>query len=104
MADDFELKEKLRQAIANTYKRDEIEIIKKTFNGEDRFSLNKEMRVCAYCRVSTDNIEQTTSYKFQRQEYTEKIMAQEKWKLVDISADEGISGTSMLHRDSFNKI
>ena len=43
MADDFELKEKLRQAIANTYKRDEIEIIKKTFNGEDRFSLNKEM-------------------------------------------------------------
>ena len=104
MADDFELKEKLRQAIANTYKRDEIEIIKKTFNGEDRFSLNKEMRVCAYCRVSTDNIEQTTSYEFQRQEYTEKIMAQEKWKLVDIYADEGISGTSMLHRDSFNRM
>ena len=104
MADNADLKEKLREAIANTYKRDEIEVIKKNFNGEDRYSLNKEMRVCAYCRVSTDNIEQTTSYEFQRQEYTEKIAAQEKWKLVEIYADEGISGTSMQHRDSFNRM
>lgn len=104
MANDFDLKEKLREAIAHTYKRDEIEIIKKNYNGEDRYSLNKEMRVCAYCRVSTDMIEQTTSYEFQRQEYTEKIAAQEKWELVDIYADEGISGTSMMHRDNFNRM
>ena len=62
MAND-ELKEKIREAISNTYKRDEIEVIKKKVNGEDRYSLNKEMRVCAYCRVSTDNVEQTTSYE-----------------------------------------
>ena len=61
MADSADLKEKLREAIANTYKRDEIEVIKKNFNGEDRYSLNKEMRVCAYCRVSTDNIEHAKS-------------------------------------------
>lgn len=62
-----ELKDKLRESIASGYKRDEIEIIKKNSSGIDRYSLNKELRVCAYCRVSTDNIEQTTSYEFQRQ-------------------------------------
>ncbi len=66
MAIDNEEKTKLRESIANGYKRDEIELIAKKSSGEDRFSLNKEMRVCAYCRVSTDNIEQTTSYEFQR--------------------------------------
>ena len=99
-----ELKDKLKESIASGYKRDEIEIIKKNSSGIDRYSLNKELRVCAYCRVSTDNIEQTTSYEFQRQEYTEKIATQEKWIMVGIYADEGISGTSMLHRDSFNKM
>ena len=99
-----ELKDKLRESIASGYKRDEIEIIKKNSSGIDRYSLNKELRVCAYCRVSTDNIEQTTSYEFQRQEYTEKIASQEKWIMVGIYADEGISGTSMLHRDSFNRM
>jgi len=104
VAIDNEEKTKLRESIANGYKRDEIELIAKNSSGEDRFSLNKEMRVCAYCRVSTDNIEQTTSYEFQRQEYTEKIESNDKWTLVDIYADEGISGTSMMHRDSFNRM
>jgi site-specific DNA recombinase len=84
VAIDNEEKTKLRESIANGYKRDEIELIAKNSSGEDRFSLNKEMRVCAYCRVSTDNIEQTTSYEFQRQEYTEKIESNDKWTLVDI--------------------
>lgn len=104
MAKDTDEKLKLREAIATGYKRDEIEIIKKHTSGVDKYSLNKEMRVCAYCRVSTDNIEQTTSYEFQCQEYTEKIAKQDKWTMVGIYADEGISGTSMLHRDSFNRM
>ena len=104
MANREDEKNKLRESIASGYKRDEIEVIKKHSTGIDKYSLNKELRVCAYCRVSTDNIEQTTSYEFQRQEYTEKIQSQEKWTLVDIYADEGISGTSMLHRDDFNRM
>lgn len=58
-------------------------------------------RVAVYARVSTDNINQTSSYELQRNHYTDLIKRNPNWILVDIYADEGISGTSLSHRDEF---
>ena len=63
-----------------------------------------QKRVAAYCRVSTQQEEQINSYEVQTRYYTEKINAEPKWKLVQIFADKGISGTSTKHRDEFNKM
>ena len=57
-------------------------------------AVKRQLRVAAYCRVSTDNEEQLTSYKAQKNYYTDKIMGNPEWTLAGIFADEGISGTS----------
>ena len=62
------------------------------------------MRVAAYCRVSTDNEEQASSYESQIQHYTEYINSKPEWEMVRVYADEGISGTSTAHRDGFNQM
>lgn len=61
-------------------------------------------RVAAYCRVSTDSEEQTTSYHAQKEFYTEKIMKNPDWEFAGLYADEGISGTSAKHRKQFLKM
>lgn len=61
-------------------------------------------RVCAYCRVSTDMDTQVTSYELQVQNYTEYITSNEEWEFAGIYADEGISATSLKHRDDFNRM
>ena len=61
-------------------------------------------RVAAYCRVSTDSEEQLMSYVTQKQAYEDLINGRQDWELVGIYADEGISGTSMKHRDEFNRL
>lgn len=58
-------------------------------------------QVAVYARVSTDDVNQTTSYELQRNHYMDLINSHENWTLVDIYADEGISGTSLNHRNSF---
>ena len=58
-------------------------------------------RVAVYVRVSTDSVQQTTSYELQRKYYEEFVIRHPKWQLVRIYADEGISGTSLRHRDEF---
>ena len=71
---------------------------------EDVKNKYKQKRVAAYCRVSTQQEEQINSYEVQTRYYTEKINSEPKWKLVQIFADKGISGTSTKHRDEFNKM
>ena len=61
-------------------------------------------RVAAYCRVSTDEDAQATSYELQVQHYTEYISTHEGWIFVGIYADEGISGTQVKHREQFKKM
>ena len=61
-------------------------------------------RVCAYCRVSTDMDTQALSYELQVQNYTEFICGNPEWEFVGIYADRGISGTSLKHRDDFNRM
>lgn len=64
----------------------------------------EKKKVCAYCRVSTDNEEQKTSYDAQVDEYTKRILENPNWQLVKIFADEGISGTSTKKRKEFNEM
>ena len=61
----------------------------------------RNLRVAAYCRVSTGDEEQLTSYENQKAFYTEKIMKNPEWTMVDVFADEGITGTSTCRRKDF---
>ena len=67
-------------------------------------SANQKLRVAAYCRVSTDSEEQINSYKNQLAFYTEKINSKAEWKFAGVYADEGITGTSMKHREDFKRM
>jgi len=61
-------------------------------------------RVGAYCRVSTDRSDQSNSFESQKKYFTEYIERNPKWKLVDIFADEGKSGTNTKKRLAFNSM
>lgn len=62
------------------------------------------LRVAAYCRVSSDSSDQLHSFAAQVQYYTRYITSNECMELVDIYADEGISGTRTAKRDDFNRL
>ena len=62
---------------------------------------HRQLRVAAYCRVSTDDEEQLTSYEAQQNYYTDKIMSNKEWTMAGIFADEGITGTSARKRPEF---
>lgn len=66
-----------------------------------RPSIRRQLRVAAYCRVSTDDEEQLTSYEAQQNYYTDKIMTNQDWTMAGIFADEGITGTSARKRPEF---
>ncbi len=63
---------------------------------------SKLIRACAYCRVSTDNEDQKTSYESQRIHYRNFIKENPNYEFVGIYADEGITGTQMKKREQFN--
>ena len=70
----------------------------------DFYDINEELNVGVYVRVSTDNIQQTTSFELQQKYYENFVKEHPSWHLVDIYADEGISGTSLKHRDNFHRM
>ena len=62
------------------------------------------LRVAAYCRVSSDSADQLHSYAAQIRYYTDLIQNHEGWEMVDVYADEGITGTRMDKREDFNRL
>lgn len=64
----------------------------------------QDLRVAAYCRVSTDTDEQATSYETQVDHYTHYIEQHPGWCLAGIYADDGISGTNTKKRSEFNRL
>ena len=68
------------------------------------FDDDREKRVAVYARVSTDSLQQTSSYELQKNHYTDTIDRHPGWILTEIYADEGISGTSLKHREAFNRM
>lgn len=98
-----EQRQSTKDAIRNAYingPQKEVQIIpaKRDLAAETE---KKKLRVCAYCRVSTDEDNQASSYELQVQNYKKMITENPEWEFVDIFADEGISGTSVLHRERF---
>lgn len=64
----------------------------------------KILRVGAYCRVSTDREDQANSFESQQRYFKEYIERNPQWKLCEIFADEGISGTNTKKRNAFNRM
>lgn len=102
----------------NTEKRkpgplDEKEKIRARYAGTDGVTLiparlqpglledMQEKRVAVYARVSTGDPRQTSSYELQKNHYQDVVNRHPGWKLAGIYADEGISGTSLQHREAF---
>ena len=73
------------------------------FNEDNPTEIPKK-KVCAYARVSTDDEDQLNSYNAQIKEYTERINSNPMWTFAGLYADEGISGTSLKRRHSFNQM
>ena len=63
-----------------------------------------KLRVAAYARVSSDSTDQLNSFVAQTNYYLSLISSNENWKLVDIYADEGITGTSANKRGEFQRM
>ena len=61
----------------------------------------QKIRTAAYCRVSSDSTDQLHSFAAQLRYYTRIIRDSEGMELVDIYADEGITGTKTKNRDDF---
>lgn len=70
----------------------------------DIYGAERIFRVCAYCRVSTDNDAQLSSFELQQAHYQQLMGTHPNWDLRMIYADEGISGTSLKKRDDFNRM
>ena len=70
----------------------------------DFYDNEVNQRVGIYVRVSTDDVRQTTSFELQKKYYEDFVVRHPNWTLVKIYADEGISGTSLAHRDEFNRM
>lgn len=62
------------------------------------------LQVCAYCRVSTDEEDQLSSFVTQVDYYTRLIKTNSEWEFAGVYADEGISGTTMWRRTEFNRM
>ena len=50
----------------------------------------RQLRVAAYCRVSTKEEDQLNSYEAQKSYYTDKIMENKSWTMADIFADAAV--------------
>lgn len=78
--------------------------IRKIAAASDEPEESKVLRVAAYCRVSTDDIDQAISITFQIREYKRKILANPNWRYVGTYVDDGFSGTNTEHRQGFQKL
>ena len=98
-----ERKERVRRRINTKVDPENYEFIpaKKPIDYDDN---DIRQRVAVYARVSTDNVQQTSSYELQKKYYEDFVVHHPNWTLVKIYADEGISGTSLAHRDEFNSM
>lgn len=62
------------------------------------------IRLAPYCRVSSDSEDQLHSFAAQIRYYTEYTQRNPQYHLVDIYADEGITGTCMEKRNDFHRL
>ena len=68
-----------------------VQVIEKKKGRIDRTTgeiIKRNLRVCAYARVSTEKEEQLNSYNSQLKYYEKKIKSNSDWLYVGIYADE----------------
>ncbi len=63
-----------------------------------------KIRCAAYCRVSSDSEDQLNSFMAQTRYYSQVFENSETEELIDIYADEGITGTREDKRDEFQRM
>ena len=95
--------EKTRRRMQTTIDRENYEYIPER-KQTDYYDNDINQNVAIYVRVSTDDVKQTTSYELQKKYYEDFVLHHPNWTLVKIYADEGISGTSLKHRNEFNRM
>ncbi|MBP2659376.1 MAG: Resolvase domain protein, partial [Firmicutes bacterium] len=64
---------------------------------------NRKTKVAAYCRVSTEKEDQLMSLQAQK-DFFEEYAVKNSFELVELYADEGISGTKLKNRREFNRM
>ena len=64
----------------------------------------ERLRVAAYCRVSTDDEDQTKSYQSMIKYYTDLIHNNKQWVFAGIFADKAITGTKADIREEFQRL
>lgn len=64
----------------------------------------RKLRVAAYARVSSSSDDQLNSYRAQNRYYSDLISGNPDWEMVDLYADEGITGTSAEKREDFQRM
>lgn len=65
---------------------------------------NTKIRCAAYCRVSSDSEDQLNSFMAQTRYYSQFFENSETEELIDLYADEGITGTREDKRDEFQRM
>lgn len=64
----------------------------------------KKLRVAGYARVSSDSGDQLNSFAAQNTYFTKLIESNDQWEMVDVYADEGISGRTAEKRGDFQRM
>ena len=64
----------------------------------------ERIRLAAYCRVSSDSEDQLHSLASQIRWYSDYGKRNPQYQIVDIYADEGLSGTEMENRDELQRL
>lgn len=77
---------------------------RETIANEESGVATPKRKVAAYCRVSTDEDQQLSSLQNQLIHYRDYILSNNQYELVDVYADEGISGTNTKKREQFNRM
>lgn len=104
MQNNQDSKDKQEQIKAAYENRIDVEYIPPTVFQQSGEKCRERKRVAPYCRVSTSSEDQRASYETQIQAYKDYVSKHEDWVLVDIYADEGISGTSLKNRTNFKRM
>lgn len=78
------------------------EIVKAIMLGEKIYNL--PLRVCYYCRVSTDSDVQLNSLDNQLEYYENYINSKPNWTFISGYVEEGVSGVRVDKRTSFKKM
>lgn len=65
---------------------------------------SENIRIAAYCRVSSDSADQLHSFAAQIRHYKDYERTHPQYKLIDVYADEGLSGVSMKKRDELQRL